>query len=90
MKKQVFEFVKKNPMATHHQCAAKLGISELEAMKLLRQLKEAGYLRKECLPLGNSLNPNCSDMWRKRNTPNNKTTSEAGFSRPAIRAFRKR
>lgn len=63
MKKQVFEFVKKNPMATHHQCAAECGISELEAMKLLRQLKEAGYLRKECRPLGNSLNPNCSDFY---------------------------
>ena len=63
IKKRVFDLVKKNPMATHHQCAAECGISELEAMKLLRQLKDAGFLRKECLPLGNDLNPNCSDFY---------------------------
>ena len=63
MKKRVFDFVKKNPMATHHQCAAECGIGELEAMKLLRQLKNAGSLRMECLPLGNDLNPNCSNFY---------------------------
>lgn len=63
MRKKVYEFFKTHPGGTHHACAAELGISELEALKIINELTKNGMLKLGVLPLGNDINPNCSTFY---------------------------
>lgn len=60
MRKKIYEYILKNPNTTHHICANALGITEFDTLKYINELSKDGLLRLNTIPLGNSINPDCS------------------------------
>lgn len=63
MRKRVYDYISENPNTTHHVCAKALQITELEALDIINQLCKDGLLSIQVLPLGNDLDPTCSDFY---------------------------
>ena len=63
MKKKVYEYFEIHPGTTHHQCAIALEMNEMDVLKSIDELVQNGYLILKVLPLGNSIDPDCSNFW---------------------------
>lgn len=63
MKKKIYDYFRKHPQSTHHDCAITLGISDLEALKLVHEMRKEGYLKVQVRRLGNQNDPNCSEFY---------------------------
>lgn len=66
MKKKVYNFVKENPMAMHHQCAAALHEDELRILNIMHELRRDGYLKVAVAPLGNDISSDDSNFYSVR------------------------
>lgn len=60
MRKKVYDYFRKNPNTTHHQCAQALHIPEKVVLDAIAELYKDKLLELHALPLGNDLDPNCS------------------------------
>ena len=63
MRQKVYRYIAENPNTTHHLCAQALQITELEAMRCIEDLYRNGLLNLTVLPLGNSIDANCSNFY---------------------------
>lgn len=63
MRKKVYDYFMENPNTTHHQCAKALNKPEEDVLKIIFELYKDRLLELHVLPLGNELDPNCSDFY---------------------------
>ena len=66
MDKKIFSYLEAHPKSSHHQIAKDLEISEIKVLSTINELKLKGLIRIDVLPLGNSIDNDCSTFYSTR------------------------